>query len=46
MVKSLWADQVMWKSSLNVSPYFVVYGKEAILPQNIYISVLQLSQES
>jgi hypothetical protein len=32
--------------SLGTSPYFLVYGKEAILPPNIYLSSLQLAQSS
>lgn len=31
---------------MNTSPYFLVYGKEFILPLNIYLPALQLSQES
>ena len=34
------------KISLGTSPYFLVYEKEAILPQNIYLPSLQLSQSS
>ena len=36
----------MHKPSLNTSPYFLVYGKEAIILPNIYLPALQLSQES
>ena len=36
----------MPKPSMNTSPYFLVYEKEAILPSNIYLPTLQLSQES
>ena len=32
--------------SLGTSPYFLVYGKEAILPPNIYLPSLQLVQSS
>lgn len=32
--------------SLGTSPYFLVYGKEAILPPNIYLPSLQLTQSS
>ena len=32
--------------SLGTSPYFLVYGKEAILPPNIYLPSLQLAQSS
>jgi len=31
---------------LGTSPYFLVYGKEAILPPNIYLLSLQLAQSS
>jgi len=46
MVDALWANRVTLKTSLNTFPYFMVYGKEAILPLNIYLATLQLSQES
>ena len=32
--------------SLGTTPYFLVYGKEAILPPNIYLPSLHLSQSS
>ena len=32
--------------SLGTSPYFLVYGKEAILPLNIYLPSLQVAQSS
>ena len=32
--------------SLGTSPYFLVYGKEAILPPNVYLPSLQLAQSS
>ena len=32
--------------SLGTSPYFLVYGKESILPPNIYLPSLQLMQSS
>lgn len=34
------------KISLGPSPYFIVYGKEAILPPNIYLPSLHLTQSS
>lgn len=43
---ALWANHVTPNPSLNTSPYFLVYGKEAILPPNIYLPALHLSQES
>jgi hypothetical protein len=32
--------------SLGISPYFLVYGKEAILPPNMYLASLQPAQSS
>lgn len=46
LVNVLWAYCVIPKSSLRTSPYLLVYGKEAILPPNIYLPTLQISQES
>ena len=43
---ALWVDRVIPQISLGTSPYFLVYGKEAILPPNIYLSSLQLAQSS
>ena len=40
------SDRVTHKNSLGTSPYFIVYGKEAILPPNIYLPSLQLAQSS
>ena len=43
---ALWADRVTPKNSLGVSPYTLVYGKEAILPTNILFPSSQLAQAS
>ena len=43
---TLWDDRVTPRISLGTSPYFLVYGKEAILPLNIYLSSLHLAQSS
>jgi hypothetical protein len=43
---TLWANTVTPGISLGTSPYFIVYGKEAILPQNIYLPSLHLAQYS
>ena len=43
---ALWADRVTPKNSLGVSPYTLVYGKEAILPPNILLPSSQLAQAS
>ena len=46
MDSALWADRVTPRISMGTSPYFLVYGKEAILPQNIYLPSLHLAQSS
>ena len=43
---ALWADRVTPKNSLGVSPYTLVYGKEAILPPNIILPSSIIAQES
>ena len=43
---ALWADRVTPKNSLGVSPYTLVYGKEAILPPNIMLPSSVIAQES
>ena len=40
---ALWADRVTPKNSLGMSPYTLVYGKEAILPPNILLPSSQLA---
>eukprot|EP00253_Pinus_taeda_P025722 PITA_25722 len=44
LTNSLWANRVTPKLTLRNSPYFLVYGQEAILPPNITLPSLQLSQ--
>ena len=46
LYNALWADRVTPKASLGTSPFFLVYGKEAILPPNLSLPALQLSQET
>eukprot|EP00253_Pinus_taeda_P022887 PITA_22887 len=46
LTNSLWADRVTPKVALGNSPYFLIYGQEAILPPNITLPSLQLSQAS
>ena len=43
---ALWADRVTPKSSIGVSLYTLVYGKEAILPPNIMLPSSIIAQES
>ena len=37
---ALWADRVTPRNSLGTTPYFLIYGNEAILPPNIYLPSL------
>eukprot|EP00253_Pinus_taeda_P009638 PITA_09638 len=46
LTNSLWADRVTPKVALENSPYSLIYGHEAILPPNITLPSLQLSQAS
>jgi hypothetical protein len=43
---ALWADRVTPKEAIGNSPYFLVYGQEAILPNELYLPSLQLAQDS
>jgi hypothetical protein len=42
----LWSDRVTPKEAIGNSPYFLVYGQEAILPNELYPPSLQLAQDS
>ena len=46
LYNSLWDDRVTPKESIGNSPYFLVYGQEAILPNELYLPSLQLAQDS
>ena len=43
---ALWADRVTPKTSLGVSLYTLIYGKEALLPPNIMLPSSTIAQES
>ena len=43
---ALWANRVTPKSSIGVSPFTLVYGKEAIIPPNIMLPSSIIAQES
>eukprot|EP00253_Pinus_taeda_P014336 PITA_14336 len=45
-VEKFTINRVTPKVALGNSPYFLVYGKEAILPPNVTLPSLQLSQDS
>ena len=44
LVNALWADRVTPKAAIGNSPFFLVYGTEAILPSNLILPSLQLAQ--
>ena len=44
MCNAFWGDKVTPKSSIGNSPFFLVYGTEAILPPNLFLPSLQLAQ--
>jgi len=43
---SLWVDYVTPNASIGTSPYFLVYGKEVVLPSSMYLPYLQFTQQS
>jgi hypothetical protein len=43
---ALWANNVTPKEAIGNSPYFLVYEKEVILPNGLYLPSLQLAQVS
>jgi hypothetical protein len=45
LLNALWDDRVMPKAAIGNSPFFLIYGKEAILPPHILLPSLQLSQQ-
>jgi transposase InsO family protein len=45
LLNAVWADRVTPKAAIGNSPFFLVYGSEAILPPHILLPSLQLSQK-
>jgi hypothetical protein len=45
LLNAIWADRVTPKTIVGNSPFFLVYGREAILPPHILLPSLQLSQK-
>jgi hypothetical protein len=43
---ALWVDRVTPKEAIVNSSYFLVYGQEALLPNGLYLTSLQLAQDS
>jgi hypothetical protein len=45
LLNTLWDDRVTPKDAIGNSPFFLIYGREAILPPYILLPSLQLSQK-
>jgi hypothetical protein len=45
LLNAIWVDRVTPKIVVGNSPFFLVYGREVILPPHILIPSLQLSQK-
>ena len=45
LYKALWADRVTPKASIGNSPFFLIYGRESILPPHVLLPSLQLSKK-
>jgi hypothetical protein len=45
LLNALWDDRVTPKAAIGNSPFFLVYGREAILPPHVLLPSLQLSQK-
>jgi hypothetical protein len=45
LFNALWADRVTPKTSTSNSPFFLIYGREAILPPHVLLPSLQLSRQ-
>jgi hypothetical protein len=45
LLNALWADRVTPKAAVGNSPFFLVYGREAILPPHVLLPSPQLSQK-
>ena len=42
---TLWADRLTNKKSINMSPYQLVYGMDAVFPTSLGVPVMKLLQE-
>ena len=40
LYSALWVDRTTPKSAIGTSPFFLIYGKEAILPPNVFFPSL------
>ena len=45
LVHALWADRLTLKKSINMSPFQLVYGTDAIFPNSLGVPVMKFMQE-
>jgi len=45
LVHTLWADRLITKKTIGMSPYQLAYGTDAILPTSLGVPVMKLLQE-
>jgi hypothetical protein len=45
LLKELWDDRVTPKASIDNYPFFLIYGRESILPPHVLLPSLQLLQK-
>ena len=45
LVHALWADRLTTNKSINMSPYQLVYGMDAVFPTSLGVPVMKLLQE-
>ena len=45
LIHALWADRLITKKSIGMSPFQLVYGTEAIFPTSLGVPVIKLVQE-
>jgi hypothetical protein len=45
LLNAIWADRVTPKTAVGNSPFFLIYGREVILPPHVLLPSLQLSQK-
>ena len=45
LVHALWADRLIMKKSIGMSPYQLVYGTEPVFPTSLGVPVIKLVQE-
>lgn len=45
LIYALWADRFTTKKSIGMSPFQLVYGRDAVFPYSMGVSVMKIIQE-